>query len=97
MTSRVVNSIVLISTIITNKETKMKNLKAINNLSSKVYDYTLNYDNAKGLELVKEYRSLLGKVWEFEHVSQAELSALKEVKSFWASHGLNVEADFWNK
>ena len=75
----------------------MINLKAINALSSKVYNYTLNYSEERGLALVMEYRNLLGKVWEFEHVSNSEIEALKEVKSFWFSHGLNVESDHWNK
>jgi len=75
----------------------MTNLKAINALSSKVYNYTLNYSEEKGLALVMEYRNLLGKVWEFEHVSNSEIEALKEVKSFWLSHGLNVESDHWDK
>jgi len=75
----------------------MTNLKAINALSSKVYDYTLNYNKEKGLALVMEYRNLFGKVWEFEHVSNSEIEALKEVKSFWLSHGLNVDSDYWDK
>ena len=44
-----------------------------------------------------EYRNLFGKVWEFEHVSNSEIEALKEVKSFWLSHGLNVDSDYWDK
>ncbi len=76
----------------------MQTIKAqINELKGRIHEYTLNYENNKGLKLVMAYRNILGQVWNESIVNKECVELLNDLKYYWIGHGLNINSEQWNK
>lgn len=69
----------------------------INNLKGRVHEYTLSYNENKGLELVMAYRDILSQIWDESIINKECVELLEDLKQYWIGQGLNINNDYWNK